>query len=57
MKIIDAHSHIDCITHLNQPEVVGTIVCATNESDWDFLSKTVMDDNCVYQALFRQPCT
>ena len=55
MKIIDAHSHIDCITHLNQPEVVGTIVCATNESDWDFLSKTVMDDNCVYGAFGVHP--
>ena len=51
MKIIDAHSHIDCITHLFQPDVVGSVCCAENESQW---SRLLNMDN-IYPAFGIHP--
>jgi TatD DNase family protein len=55
MKIIDAHSHIDYITHNFQQDVVGTICSGTNESQWNDLIKIINDDNCVYGAFGVHP--
>ncbi len=55
MKIIDAHSHIDYITHRFQPDVVGTIICATHESDWRDLENLTYSDNNVYGAFGVHP--
>lgn len=55
MKIIDAHSHIDYITHKIQPDVVGTVCCTTNESQWGILSDIVKYDICIYPAFGVHP--
>ena len=55
MKIIDAHSHIDSITHNFQEDVVGTICCATKESDWDILVKLIGKDKNIYGAFGIHP--
>ena len=55
MKIIDAHSHIDYITHKIQPWVVGTVVCATKESDWNNLIDMGHMDDCLYCAFGIHP--
>lgn len=55
MKIIDAHSHIDYITHNIQPGVVGTICSATNKQDWDVLIKHISKDNNIYGAFGIHP--
>ena len=55
MKIIDAHSHIDYITHLSQDDVCGTIVCTTNESEWGKLIDMANSDNNIYCAFGIHP--
>ena len=55
MKIIDAHSHIEYISHNIQPDVVGTICCATNESDWNNLANIISGDKNVYGAFGVHP--
>ncbi|MBO7644990.1 MAG: TatD family hydrolase [Alphaproteobacteria bacterium] len=55
MKIIDAHSHIDYISHIKQPDVVGTVVCTTNESEWVRVENITVDDICVYGAFGVHP--
>ena len=55
MKIIDAHSHIDYITHNTQEYVVGTVCCATKESEWDKLSDLIQNDNNIYCAFGIHP--
>lgn len=55
MKIIDAHSHIEYVTHDFQPDVVGTVCCAKNESEWQDLIDTIKNDNCVYGAFGIHP--
>lgn len=53
MKIIDAHSHIEYISYKYQPDIVGTICCATNENDWNILLN--MNDRNVYGAFGIHP--
>ncbi len=55
MKIIDAHSHIDYITHLHQPDVVGTVCCATDESQWAKLLDLMRQDKNIYGAFGIHP--
>lgn len=55
MKIIDAHSHIDYITHTFQPDVVGTICCAKNESEWADLLNMANQDNNIYPSFGIHP--
>lgn len=55
MKIIDAHSHIDYITHDVQTGVVGTICCATNESQWKNLIDLWTKDKTIYSAFGIHP--
>ena len=55
MKIIDAHSHIDYITHDVQTGVVGTICCATNESQWKNLIDLWTKDKNIYSAFGIHP--
>ena len=55
MNIIDAHTHIDYITHEHQDDVAGCIVCATNESDWNELVKLSNKDKNVYCAFGVHP--
>ena len=55
MKIIDAHSHIDYISCKYQQDVVGTVCCATDESQWQKLSNIMNHDNCVYGAFGVHP--
>jgi len=55
MKIIDAHSHIDYISHKIQPNVVGTVVCATKESEWNNLIDIGHQDDRVYCAFGIHP--
>ena len=55
MKIIDAHSHIDYITHDSQPDVVGTICCSTNESEWAGLIDKMRGDKNLYGAFGVHP--
>ena len=55
MKIIDAHSHIDYITHNFQSDVVGTICCATKESDWPILADMMKHDKNIYGAFGIHP--
>lgn len=50
MKIIDAHSHIDYISHNVQPAVVATVCCATCESEWQNLINITNVDKNVYGA-------
>jgi len=55
MKIIDAHSHIDYVTHKFQDDVVGTICCATKESEWAKLGEMMREDKNVYGAFGIHP--
>jgi len=55
MKIIDAHSHIDYITHKIQPDVVETICCTINESQWHVLSDMAKNDICIRSAFGVHP--
>ena len=55
MKIIDAHSHIDYITHVCQPDVVGTICCTTQEKQWSELSNLMKTDKRIYGAFGIHP--
>ncbi len=55
MKIIDAHSHIDYITHDFQSDVVSTVVCATRESEWEKLTNLTQNDICVHGAFGVHP--
>ena len=55
MKIIDAHSHIDYITHNFQIDVMGTVVCAVKESQWQILSEMIQNDDALYGAFGVHP--
>jgi TatD DNase family protein len=55
MKIIDAHSHTDYITHIVQSDVVGTVCCTTDESQWKNLIDIISEDNRVYGAFGVHP--
>ena len=55
MKIIDAHSHIDYITHNIQTDVAGTICCATKESEWKILIENIGTDKNLYGAFGVHP--
>ena len=55
MKIIDAHSHIEYITHDFQLDVVGTVCCAKNESEWLDLIGMIKNDDSVYGAFGIHP--
>ena len=55
MKIIDTHSHIDYITHQLQTDVVGTVCCATDETQWQNLIDLIKQDNHVYGAFGVHP--
>ena len=55
MKIIDAHSHIDYITHNFQEDVVGTVCCATKESEWNKLVELMHNDKNIYGAFGIHP--
>ncbi len=55
MKIIDAHSHIDYITHNFQNDVVGTVCCATKESDWPILVDMIKHDKNIWGAFGIHP--
>lgn len=55
MKIIDAHSHVDYITHTIQSDVVGTLCCTTDESQWKKLVDIIAKDNHVYGAFGIHP--
>lgn len=55
MKIIDAHSHIDYITHDFQPDVVGTVCCAAKQSEWGVLANMMKSDNRIYGAFGIHP--
>lgn len=55
MKIIDAHSHIDSITHNFQEDVVGTVCCTTKESDWGVLVGLMHEDKNIYGAFGIHP--
>lgn len=55
MKIIDAHSHIDYITHDFQSGVVGTVCSAAQESEWQVLIDMTQSDNRIYGAVGVHP--
>ena len=55
MKIIDAHSHIDYITHEKQLDVVGTVCCTTDESQWSILIDMMNQDKNIYGAFGVHP--
>lgn len=55
MKIIDAHSHIDYITHRYQVDVVGTVCCTVDEFQWDILEDMVSHSNKIYAAFGIHP--
>lgn len=55
MKIIDAHSHIDYVTHKFQEDVVGTVCCTTKESEWNKLVEMIQMDNNIYGAFGIHP--
>lgn len=55
MKIIDAHSHIDYITHLFQDSVVETVVCTTQESEWIALENLMLGDKNIFGAFGIHP--
>lgn len=55
MKIIDAHSHIDYVTHQHQSDVDGTVCCTTDESQWTKLVGLIRQDNHVYGAFGVHP--
>ena len=49
------HSHIDYITHNIQPDVVGTLCCAINESQWPILIDMSTSDNKIYPCFGVHP--
>jgi len=55
MKIIDAHTHTDYITHDFQTDVVGCVCCATKESEWQQIVDLMQTDNRVYGAFGIHP--
>ena len=55
MKMIDAHSHIEYLTHNFQDGVVGTVCCATKESDWPVLIDMIKHDKNIYGAFGIHP--
>ena len=55
MKIIDAHSHIDYITHKHQSDVVGTVCCTTDENQWNKLKVLMQQDKNIYGAFGIHP--
>lgn len=55
MKIIDAHSHIDYITHNHQNCVVGTVCCTNDESQWATLMGIIKSDKNIYGAFGVHP--
>ena len=55
MKIIDAHSHITYITHLQQSGVVGTVCCATDDKQWSMLTVLMNQDKQLYGAFGVHP--
>ncbi len=55
MKIIDAHSHIDYITHKHQSDVVGTVCCATAENQWVELINLINADKNIFGAFGIHP--
>ena len=55
MKIIDAHSHIDYITHNFQNDVVGTVCCTTKESEWAKFLEMMKKDKNIYGAFGVHP--
>ncbi len=55
MKIIDAHSHLDYITHVFQTDVVGTVCCAVNESEWGLLMDKIKTDENIYGCFGIHP--
>lgn len=55
MKIIDAHSHIDYITSDFQDDVIGTVCCTINESDWDTLKNMNSVNKNIYVAFGVHP--
>lgn len=55
MQIIDAHSHIDYITHNFQDSVVGTVVCTTQESEWTTLESLMRGNKNIFGAFGIHP--
>jgi len=55
MKIIDAHSHIDYITHRIQTDVVGTVVCTIDEFEWGVLINMMRHSDKIYGAFGIHP--
>lgn len=55
VMIIDAHSHIEYITHNFQADVVGTICCTTKESEWGVLVELMNMDKNIYGAFGIHP--
>lgn len=55
MKIIDAHSHINYITHLHQSDVVGTVCCAIDENQWAKLLDLMRQHKNIYGAFGIHP--
>ncbi len=55
MKIIDAHSHIDYITHQYQNDVVGTVCCTIDEFQWDILIDMISHSDKIYGAFGVHP--
>ena len=55
MKIIDAHSHLDYITHNFQTDVVGTVCCTLNESEWGLLTDKMKTDENIYGCFGIHP--
>lgn len=55
MKIIDAHTHLDYITHDMQPDVVGCVCCATLEDEWQKIIGLMKANNAVYGAFGVHP--
>lgn len=55
MKIIDAHSHIDYLTHKHQSDVVGTVCCTNDENQWTQLIDLIHNDKNIYGAFGVHP--
>lgn len=55
MKIIDVHSHIDYITHNIQSDVVGTVCCTVDETQWQTLINMSKSDSKIYPCFGIHP--
>ncbi len=55
MKIIDAHSHIDYITHKHQSDVIETICSTTDETQWKRLVELIHNDKNIHGAFGVHP--